>query len=231
VRRPIQKILEKGQGKRLQELMVAQNIRSRSEFARIVGVSTSSINEVIWGHKEIKANLLFKIAYKFPDLDTEWLLTGNKSKLSTTPPEVIRVDNVEENAEKYITLQKLLDEKERYILSLEDRVASQIMSFICHERRRSIRGIRTITRTITASAITCHKIRSILLRSSLSLIVIISVSFSSITLIAESSFTWRVVSVCHTFWNKVSCITHAWPCAVPEDVITDPPTDQLNTGL
>lgn len=105
--------------------MVAQGVKSRSEFARIVGVSSSSINQIIWNNKEIRADLAFKIAYAFPGLDVRWLLTGVKSELSTASPDIIQVEKVEENAEKYITLQKLLDEKERYILSLEDRVASQ----------------------------------------------------------------------------------------------------------
>lgn len=114
-----------GQGKRLLEFMVQEKIKNRSEFARIVGVSSSSINQIIWNNKEIRADLAFKIAYAFPGLDVRWLLTGVKSELSTAPPDIVQVEKVEENAEKYITLQKLLDEKERYILSLEDRVASQ----------------------------------------------------------------------------------------------------------
>jgi DNA-binding XRE family transcriptional regulator len=114
-----------GQGKRLLEFMVMKKIKNRSELARIVGVSSSSINQVIWNNKEIRQDLAFKIAGAFPDLDVRWLLTGVKSELSTSPPDILQVEKVEENAEKYITLQKLLDEKERYILSLEDRVASQ----------------------------------------------------------------------------------------------------------
>lgn len=74
-------ILERGQGKRLQEFFIAKDFKSRNAFAKAIGVSSSSINEVIWGFKLISGNLLSRIKRKYPRINEEWLLNGSTADL------------------------------------------------------------------------------------------------------------------------------------------------------
>ncbi|HEX2968825.1 MAG TPA: hypothetical protein VHO46_06935 [Bacteroidales bacterium] len=72
--------IKKGQAERLQEFFISKNFRSRNAFAEAIGVSSSSINEVIWGYKLISKNLFSRIKRKFPDADENWLLNGEKGE-------------------------------------------------------------------------------------------------------------------------------------------------------
>jgi plasmid maintenance system antidote protein VapI len=76
-------LIQLGQGKRLLEFLAKEKIKSRSKFAKMIGVSSSSINEVIWCHKRIKENIEAKISHAFPDIDMDWLLTGKVTKILT----------------------------------------------------------------------------------------------------------------------------------------------------
>lgn len=81
-------IIKKGQGNRLQDFFISKNFKSRNAFAMAIGVSSSSINEVIWGYKLISRNLFAHIKRKFPDIDENWLLNGVPDKM----PEQIKVE-------------------------------------------------------------------------------------------------------------------------------------------
>ncbi|HEX2919970.1 MAG TPA: hypothetical protein VHO50_02275 [Bacteroidales bacterium] len=72
-------ILQTGQGERLQEFFISKDFKSRNAFAKAIGVSSSSINEVIWGYKLISKNLFAHIKRSFPDIVEEWLLMGEQS--------------------------------------------------------------------------------------------------------------------------------------------------------
>lgn len=93
-------LIEKGQGKRLLEFMARKNIKSRSSFARIVGVSSSSINEIVWNFKEIKENLQSKILVAFPDIDMNWLISGKSTELLTVDFNKTNVSEPETNYKK-----------------------------------------------------------------------------------------------------------------------------------
>lgn len=85
---------------------------SKSEFGRLIGVSSAYITSM---RKSIQPDKVKSIAFNFPELNINWLLTGNGEMLK---------ENIA------VTPQPSSDEMELYkklIASLEETVASQKM--------------------------------------------------------------------------------------------------------
>lgn len=113
------------QGGRLLEFMFKNDFNDNKRFAEYIGVSASSVDKIIRNELEITKKTLFKIAAKFNDLDSLWLLTGKKSKLSTIHPDRIIEDAFKEENNNYITIHELLKEKDLRITNLENRIKEQ----------------------------------------------------------------------------------------------------------
>ena len=113
------------QGARLLKFMFKNDFNDNKRFAEYIGVSSSSIDKIIRNELEITKKTLIKIAAKFNDLDSLWLLTGRKSKLSTIQPDIIIEDTFNEEKNNYITIHEFLKEKDLRIANLEDRIIEQ----------------------------------------------------------------------------------------------------------
>lgn len=61
---------------RIKAFADAENI-SVSSIESAIGASNGTINKAIKSNKDISAGWLEKIIYAYPDINTEWLLTGN----------------------------------------------------------------------------------------------------------------------------------------------------------
>jgi len=66
---------------RLTNYIKSRGISSR-EFCRIIGVSETYVNSI---RTSIQPEKLIKITHAFPDLNPEWLLTGDGEMLKETP--------------------------------------------------------------------------------------------------------------------------------------------------
>ena len=96
---------------RLESFLELKKI-SKSEFGRLIGVSSAYITSM---RKSIQPDKVKSIALNFPELNINWLLTGNGEMLK---------ENIA------VTPQPSSDEMELYkklIASLEETVASQKM--------------------------------------------------------------------------------------------------------
>lgn len=133
-------LIEKGQGKRLLEFIAKNKIKSRSAFARAIGVSSSSINEIVWNLKEVKENLQSKILVAYPDIDMEWLLTGKSTELLTSEINALEVSEQKINYTKVclecLKKDKKIDElrqqidywQKKYIDCLEELMGKKAIS-------------------------------------------------------------------------------------------------------
>lgn len=97
-----------GVKERLIEYLKHINI-SQKDFAKEVGVSFGYVNAI---RVSIQPKTLHKIAVRFPDLNTGWLLTGEGEMLRSAPVPALKDEGY----------------KDRYISMLEDRVEEQKMT-------------------------------------------------------------------------------------------------------
>jgi transcriptional regulator with XRE-family HTH domain len=65
-------------GTRLKEWASEKNI-SAIAFAEQVGVQRSALSHIFSGRNKPSVDVLYKIKTTFPDIDLEWLITGNTS--------------------------------------------------------------------------------------------------------------------------------------------------------
>lgn len=66
---------------RLKEYIKTKKISTR-EFCRVIGVSETYVNSI---RTSIQPEKLIKITHAFPDLNTEWLLTGEGEMFKINP--------------------------------------------------------------------------------------------------------------------------------------------------
>lgn len=64
---------------RIKKLLSDNNI-SEAELGRRIGMTRSSINQMIIGKRNVSANLIMGIAKEFPDVDIRYLITGEKEE-------------------------------------------------------------------------------------------------------------------------------------------------------
>ncbi len=115
-----QEILKTGQGKRLQDFFVSKDFKSRSAFAKAIGVSSSSINEVIWGYKLISMNLLSRIKKRYPQINENWLLNGE------LPAEFPLIgDSLAEDQEGYMQNEKPNEDMREKIIQQQSALIDQ----------------------------------------------------------------------------------------------------------
>lgn len=74
-----------GIANRIQELVAKLNLKP-SSFASKINVSPSILSHVLNGRNKASLDLILKIHNTFPELDLEWLLTGNSTmKIEEVP--------------------------------------------------------------------------------------------------------------------------------------------------
>ncbi|MFT4680666.1 MAG: transcriptional regulator with XRE-family HTH domain [Granulosicoccus sp.] len=67
-----------GIANRIQELVAKLNLKP-SSFASKIAVSPSILSHVLNGRNKASLDLILKIHEAFPEVDLEWLLTGNST--------------------------------------------------------------------------------------------------------------------------------------------------------
>lgn len=67
-----------GIANRIQELITNLNLKP-SSFASKINVSPSILSHVLNGRNKASLDLILKIHSAFPEVDLEWLLTGNSA--------------------------------------------------------------------------------------------------------------------------------------------------------
>lgn len=70
---------------RILQFLAAENI-SQSQFADCLGVARANISHIISGRNKPGFDFLERIAYKYPNLSLEWLITG-KGKMYRVGPQ------------------------------------------------------------------------------------------------------------------------------------------------
>jgi len=80
---------------RLEEYITSKNISIR-QFEMNIGTSNGVIHTAIKNRKDIRSSWISKIIEKYPDLNTEWLITGKGSMLR-------RKDKSTDDREDYLT--------------------------------------------------------------------------------------------------------------------------------
>ena len=73
---------------RLQQLLDKKGI-SPARFAEIVGVQRSGVSHILSGRNNPSLDFIRKILDNFPDLNSEWLITGNGEMFKNNAPNSI----------------------------------------------------------------------------------------------------------------------------------------------
>jgi transcriptional regulator with XRE-family HTH domain len=103
---------------RLTQYLDSKNI-SKSAFGRDIGVSSAYISSI---RKSIQPEKIKRIALKYPDLNTTWLLTGDGEMLKAAPREADSRANT--NHPTIDRLLSIIESQQRTIENLSNLLAS-----------------------------------------------------------------------------------------------------------
>lgn len=95
---------------RLQYIIAQKNL-SLSQFADSIGIQRSTLHHIINGRNNPSLDVVMKIHSTYPDIDLEWLITGNHSNMDNAPADAIQQElfppenpifqtDIEDNTEK-----------------------------------------------------------------------------------------------------------------------------------
>lgn len=68
----------------IQSLKEQRRIHSASDFARIVGIDKADLSRMVNGKRPITQQFVGTISTHFPEIDTNWILTGEGEMLKNT---------------------------------------------------------------------------------------------------------------------------------------------------
>ena len=123
------KIMETSIKQRIIDFLKYKNI-SQQEIAISLGTSQPNVSAMCKGYRTISKKTIVKLSNIFPDLNVDWLLTGEGSMLrgseeqgATESEDAALREEVVMLRERVRNLQKLIDEKERTIRILSRRAS------------------------------------------------------------------------------------------------------------
>ena len=67
---------------RIQLIMKSRNI-SAAQFADEIGVQRSSVSHILTGRNNPSLDIILKILQRFPEVNSDWILTGNGAMLKS----------------------------------------------------------------------------------------------------------------------------------------------------
>jgi transcriptional regulator with XRE-family HTH domain len=67
---------------RIQMIMKSRNI-SAAQFADEIGVQRSSVSHILTGRNNPSLDIVLKILQRFPEINSDWILTGNGAMLKS----------------------------------------------------------------------------------------------------------------------------------------------------
>lgn len=99
---------------------------SASQFADLIGVQRSSISHVLSGRNKPSLDFITKIIATFPEINTDWLLTGNGNMISEKSDDLFKTDaifdqkspvndniDLERMEKKFAEIPKIVSKKEK----------------------------------------------------------------------------------------------------------------------
>ena len=110
---------------------------SSSEFADAVEVQRSSISHITSGRNKPSLDFLVKVKDRFPELQWDWLITGDGEMLkSTEQPEVFAADAEKPKTTSLPDLFTLIEDDYLGSTESEDRIQKKVTGHIETEERR-----------------------------------------------------------------------------------------------
>lgn len=113
---------------------------SSSEFADKVNVQRSSISHITSGRNKPSLDFLVKVKEHFPELEWDWLITGEGEMLRNTPQkDVENIDSTKPKPTSLPDLFSLIDDENFGITESEDRIQKSVPSKLENETHREFR--------------------------------------------------------------------------------------------
>lgn len=77
----------------IDELKRQRKILNQAELAQIAGISRTQFSELVTGKRKISDKAIHKIASSFPEINEDWLLTGEGDMLNYVDNSTVLADN------------------------------------------------------------------------------------------------------------------------------------------